>query len=434
MGRGVLGVILCLFLVWPSAVFAADLGCTDDPNGDCCLPCANDCDCDGILDSSDPDADNDGRCDAATPGSNCKVLVENGVSLPDPNPRHPLICGNADGDEEEQGVGPECDDCSRGNKCFWNYNDIPNATTDADYLACIASIPDTGGQGLTVGQDGFGPAANFNTKDDGAWFGVNDGECKKDTDKDGVPDQFEPSTANDPTMCGDTDQDGCDDCSNQVDGSGALEDFVRDTQPNKIHCLAQDPSSGANCLVFRNDGPDADNDGFCDAGDNDRDGDGGLNETDPFPDDPSACGDIVDEDGTVDNDLCDDCTNGPFFQAGSGRENDTLLTSDGNFCKDHDKEGANGEGDGHACRQSSGCVDGMDCRDRPSLCLDNCPDTVNPDQADSNGNGIGDACEPNAKTGEVPLYGCSNYRGWGFGLLLFVVAASGRKRKTLSAN
>ena len=34
-------------------------------------------------------------------------------------------------------------------------------------------------------------------------------------------------------------------------------------------------------------------------------------------------------------------------------------------------------------------------------CLDNCPTTANPDQADSNGNGFGDACEPSITIGPV---------------------------------
>jgi MYXO-CTERM domain-containing protein len=67
-----------------------------------------------------------------------------------------------------------------------------------------------------------------------------------DSDGDGVPDPQDPAP-NDPTQCGDIDRDTCDDCS--VDGFS-------------------NPS---------NDGPDADGDGTCDAGEEDgpgADGDG----------------------------------------------------------------------------------------------------------------------------------------------------------------
>ena len=56
-------------------------------------------------------------------------------------------------------------------------------------------------------------------------------------------------------MCSDNDADTCDDCS-----SGTFD--------------------------LANDGPDVDNDGLCDAGDNDSDNDGLSDDIDPCPFDP----------------------------------------------------------------------------------------------------------------------------------------------------
>jgi acetyltransferase-like isoleucine patch superfamily enzyme len=102
-------------------------------------------------------------------------------------------------------------------------------------LNAAARLPDTDGDGLPD-YDPDNPALE-----------------DKDDDNDGVPDQ-EDDDPNDPFFCEDRDGDTCNDCSIQVDGFGPLNDF--DTF---------------------NDGPDADGDGICDAGDtnlDDADGDG----------------------------------------------------------------------------------------------------------------------------------------------------------------
>nr|NIM02451.1 hypothetical protein [Acidobacteriota bacterium]NIM64306.1 hypothetical protein [Acidobacteriota bacterium]NIO60938.1 hypothetical protein [Acidobacteriota bacterium]NIQ87407.1 hypothetical protein [Acidobacteriota bacterium]NIT12592.1 hypothetical protein [Acidobacteriota bacterium] len=89
-------------------------------------------------------------------------------------------------------------------------------------------------------------SGTFNPANDGADFD-GDGLCDvgdPDDDNDGVLDAADPDALN-PNVCGDADADGCDDCSVGVDGFGPLPD--------------NDPA---------NDGPDADADGVCDAGDN----------------------------------------------------------------------------------------------------------------------------------------------------------------------
>lgn len=94
-----------------------------------------------------------------------------------------------------------------------------------------------------------------------------------DSDGDGVPDG-EDTDPNDPNICRDVDNDGCDDCSNTgADGSGG------------------DPN---------NDGDDFDGDGICDFGDDDDDNDGTPDINDDFPFDPNEDTD-TDGDGIGNN-------------------------------------------------------------------------------------------------------------------------------------
>lgn len=73
--------------------------------------------------------------------------------------------------------------------------------------------------------------------------GCNDEEEDSDDDNDGVADTPDPENEN-PGVCADVDDDGCDDCAIGVDGFGPLPDAT--------------PAS---------DGPDFDADGICDVSD-----------------------------------------------------------------------------------------------------------------------------------------------------------------------
>jgi len=158
--------------------------------------------------------------------------------------------------------------------------------------------------------------------------------CDNDDDNDGFPDSTDPYPF-DSYACGDSDGDGCDDCSIGVDGPGPLPD--------------SDPL---------NDGPDLDNDGLCDLGDpcTDSDGDGygdpgfpNLCDTDNCPDTANPEQDDLDADGV--GDICDNCLE---------TANQDQINSDADSL-------------GDAC--------------------DNCPDVPNPDQADFDHDDIGDICD-----------------------------------------
>jgi len=91
----------------------------------------------------------------------------------------------------------------------------------------------------------------------------------------------------------------------------------------------------------------------------DSDDDGVLDGDDNCPDVPNA--DQADGDGDGAGDACDGCP-------------DDAAKLDGGVC-------------------GCGAVDDDSDGDGVEDCIDNCPDDANPDQADSDDNGIGDACE-----------------------------------------
>jgi len=188
----------------------------------------------GWLSSGNTDNDGDGCRDAATedPDDDNDGLED----LADPMPRNPDVCGDSDGDT--------CDDCA-------------------------------------VGSDNYGPLTDRLPAADGPDPDA-DGACSAgdlDDDNDGVPDVSDASPL-DPDLCGDVDDDGCDDCVIGTDGFGPLPD---------------------NLPGF--DGVDTDNDGQCNTGDSDDDNDGLTDALDVAPANPMLCGDS-------DLDTCDDCAIG----------------------------------------------------------------------------------------------------------------------------
>ncbi len=169
-----------------------------------------------------------------------------------------------------------------------------------------------------------------------------DGACGLDTDDDGVPDREDncPETPN--GMQTDTDDDGTGDaCDDDKDGDGV-------------------PNEDDNCPLVAN--PDQENRDDDERGDacDDSDGDGIPDAEDNCPDVPNSDQNDLDDDGI--GDACD---------------------------ADRDGDGIEEDGDGSGTEGDNPCESMM-----TEDCDDNCPDTPNPDQTDTDGDGVGDACDP----------------------------------------
>jgi hypothetical protein len=308
-----------------------------DADGDSCDDCTSgrtdvaadgtDTDADGICDQGDDDDDDDG--------------------IPDADDEQPLDgthCGDSDADT--------CDDCSSGRvnvaadgldtdadgTCNDGDDDDDGDTvTDADdqqplnNRACRDTDADTCDD-CSSGTDAVA--------DDGNDFD-RDGLCNAgdpDIDDDGLPNE-EDRHDFDATICGDADQDACDDCrSGQVDPANDGPDFDGDglcdagdpDDDNDGLPDAEDPddTNGQDCgdadldtcndcargpRNVENDGDDFDGDGLCDAGDADDDDDGLRDALDPDDQNPADCGDS-------DADGCGDCANGDFDPANDGAD------------------------------------------------------------------------------------------------------------------
>ncbi len=368
-----------------------------DSDADDCDDCSIGLDGFGELADSDPandgpDTDGDGQCDAGDHDDDNDGVID----ALDPQPIDPSVCGDIDGDS--------CDDCVIGTDGLGPLPDgMPTADgpdLDEDGL-CDAGDDDDDNDGVAdefdpmpedpsvcgdldgddcddcaLGVDGFGPLPDQDVDNDGPDFDV-DGLCDAgdgDDDNDGVADMFDPAPF-DPAVCGDVDDDLCDDCVIGTDGVGPL----RDSNPG-------------------NDGLDTDGDGLCDAGDEDDDNDGVSDSFDPAPFDPTVCGDL-------DADECDDCT---FGHDGFGplsdvdAANDGLDTDGDGLCDAGDVDDDN---DGVADARDISPTDPFSCGDTDEDQCDDCavgtdgfgprPDAdVLADGSDNDNDGICDAGDP----------------------------------------
>ncbi len=273
-----------------------------DSDGDTCDDCAvggvfapasdgDDFDSDGLCDLGDADDDNDDVVDAS-----------------DSDPLNRFACRDSDADS--------CDDCSVTGA---SAPAMDGLDTDSDGT-CDAGDDDDDGDTVIDALDSD-PLDRLRCRDsdadlcddcaiEGAPAPHNDGYdpdldglCNAgdpDDDGDTVPDALDRDPAN-PLVCRDADADTCDDCAMtgspqpandgldtdgdgicdagevDADGDGVADDLDSDPR-NRFVCGDADRDGCEDCLSGRseprNDGPDLDSDGLCDAGDRDDDGDG----------------------------------------------------------------------------------------------------------------------------------------------------------------
>jgi hypothetical protein len=287
--------------------------------------------------------------------------------------------------------------------CDGTDNDLDNSTdegftdTDGDGQAdCVDLDDDNDGASdvdeITAGSDPLNAASKpevcdgvDNDLNDGVDEGfVNtDGDSQADCvdaddDNDGVPDTDEAAVGSDP-LNANSKPEVCDGADNDLN-DGVDEGFANTDGDTQADCVDPDDDNdgqsdedeqacGSNPLDTNSKSADTDNDGKPNCVDADDDGDGIPDTNDNCP--LAANPDQANADGDAQGDVCDLDDDNDGVPDGAdlcpGTPANTAVNANG--CPDADRDGV-------------------------ADTADNCPFAANPDQRDTNGDGVGDVCTP----------------------------------------
>lgn len=332
----------------------------------------------------------DPRC-----GDACELSDSDGDGVPDVNDNCSLIKNPDQKDTDGDKIGDACDHCP-------NVSNPNNADSDGDGIGDIC--------------DNCPGVANLSQTDtDGDGVGDSCDQCPNDPNK------------TSPWICGcgtpdtDSDGDGTPDCIDHCPNDHSK------TEPGICGCGKPDIDSDNdgvldckdNCpSVYNPDQKDSDGDGTGDICDNcpllsnpdqkDTDGDGVGNACDNCPNTPNGhsqipgicvktpyphrlqLGMICTDDWECggEDPVYGICKKNPIGKSCTGDINDRIVAG----CNQED---ADGDGIGDAC-------DPNPDNDGIPNASDNCPLVYNPDQKDTDGDGMGDACDPDADNDGVP--------------------------------